>query len=251
MDKLKLLMGRPISVSEEHNIFVHQPLIRDVVDIGERGFSEYIMPYTLTLDAIFSGVENEEELIEKFTVFQLFFAKTEDSGFLDGIFDGKGALGVLKESLQFFFKTDDVQILENRMKIVINNSYLIDEAEFNTVRNAIQSVVGRKDIEVEKPPKNMTPRQKDIWDKLQKGRRRKAEREAIYLQDIINFTAFGGSTFIPLTQIDMMTYYQLQNAYKSVVGLDSFNINMSYKLSQKFDMKDTIKHWTETLKIGK
>ncbi|MCP1324263.1 AMP-binding protein [Bacillus sp. S0628] len=251
MDKLKLLMGRPISVSEEHDLFVQQPLISDVVDMGEDSFNEYVLPYILTIDAIFGGLDNEEELMEKFTVYQLFFLNSEDGGFLDGIFGGKSALGVLEESIKYFLKTDDIQILENRKKIVINNSFLMDEVEFNFLRNIVQSVVGRKDIEVEKPPKNMTPRQKDIWDKLQKGRRRKAEREAIYLQDIINYTAFGGPTFIPLTQIDNMTYYQLHNAYKSVVGIDSYNTSLGYKLSQKFDVKDEIKHWTNILKIGK
>jgi hypothetical protein len=33
--------------------------------------------------------------------------------------------------------------------------------------------------------------------------------------------------------------------------MDAYNIGMGYKLSQKYDVKDDIKHWTETLKIGK
>jgi hypothetical protein len=97
----------------------------------------------------------------------------------------------------------------------------------------------------------MNKRQKDIWFKLQKGRKRSAERNAIYLQDMVNFISFGGNSYISTEQIDNMTYYYLQNAYKSVVGMDAFNLGMGYKLSQKFDVKDDIKHWTETIKIGK
>jgi hypothetical protein len=252
VDKLKILMGRPIEVNKENKVYVHQPLVSDIVDIGEDEFNTLILPYVLTTESVFNGVENEEELIERFHFFDLFFIKTnEEKSLLDNVFGGKKSLEFLEETLMFFLKADEIRILENRQKVVVNNSYLIDKDEFDKIRKAIQAVVGRKDVEVEKPPKNMSKRQKDIWFKLQKGRKRKAERDAIYLQDIINFSAYGGSSFIPFDRIDKMTYFQLQNTYKSVLGKDSFNVGMGYKLSEKFEVKEDIKHWTETLKIGK
>lgn len=245
-------MGRPIEINREHGIYVHQPKVKEIVDIGEERFNELIMPYILTTQALFTGAENEEELIKEFKLFDLFFIKVDGkSTILDKLFNDKQALDVLIDSLTYFLKTDQIKVLQNRHKIVIDDKYLIDENEFNKLRTIVKAVVNREDIEIERPPKNMTKRQRDIWMKLQAGRRRKAEREAIYIQDIINFVSFGGNYYIPYSEVEQMTYYQLLNAYKCIMGKDAFNIGMGYKLSQKFDVKDEIKHWTEALKIGK
>lgn len=244
-------MGRPVVVNEENNIFVHQPLIKDIVDLGEDKYNELILPYVMNTDAVFNGLENEDELKQQYQFFDLFFIKTESGTILDKIFGGSNALEVLQKSLRYFLRADEIRVLEKRQKVVINNAYMIDNNEFQKLRKAIQSVVNRKDIEVEKPPKNMTKRQRDIWIKLQKGRRRQAEKNAIYLQDIIIFCSLGGESFVPFDEIDNMTYYQLQNVHKGIMGKDAFNMGMGYKLSQKFDVKDDIKHWTETIKIGK
>jgi hypothetical protein len=252
VDKLSLLMKRPIAVNKELGIYVHQPTVNEIIDMGEDEYGSLVLPYILTTDFVFNGVENEEKLIKQFDMFDLFFLKVdEEKTILDNLFNGKKSLDVLSNSLSFFLKTNDIRILKNRMKIIVNNSYLIDKEEFKNLRNIIQAVTNRKDLEVEKPPKNMTKRQADIWRKLQQGRKRKAEKDAIYTQDMINFIAFGGKSYIPYEEIGKMTIYQMHNAYKSIIGIDAFNIGMQYKLSQKFDVKDDIKHWTETLKIGK
>lgn len=251
MDKLKLFMGRPILIDKKTQLFVRQPMISEIVDMGENGYNELVMPFTLTSEAVFNGLENEEELVAKFDIYDLYFAQTEENVFvLDNVFGGKSALGVLKDSLSYFLQTDDIEFLIHRKKIRIGE-YLVDREEFMEIREAIQGVSNRQDMQVEKTPKNMTERQKGIWKKLQKGRRRKAEKDAIYLQDMINYVSFGGVAYIPLDQIDRMTYYQFSSAYKSVMGVDAFRIGMGYKLSQKFDVKDDVKHWTESLKIGK
>jgi hypothetical protein len=250
VDKLKLYMGRPILVNKEHDIYVHQPLIKDVVDIGESGQNDFVLPYIMTAESVFNGVENEEELIEKFHFFDLFFIELENGGtLLDNVF-GRDARELLIDSLRYFLKVSEVRVLVKRKKLIADG-YLIDSKEFDKIRKIVQEVVGREDIEVEKPPKNMTQRQKDIWIKLQKGRRRTADRNAVYLQDIINFVSFGGNSYIPVEQIDRMTYFYLQNAYKSIVGMDAYNMGMQYKLSQKYDVKEDVKHWTESLKVGK
>jgi len=220
--------------------------------MGEEGFNDLVMPLILTNESVFNGLDNEEELKAQFHIYDLFFAQIEENVFvLDTVFGGKSALGVLKESLSYFLQTDDIEFLIHRKKIVINSNYLMDKDEFLKFRKVVQDVTNKQDMQVDKAPKDMTDRQKGIWEKLQKGRRRRAEKDAIYLQDLINFTCFGGTSYIPLDQIDRMTYYQFSNAYKSIMGVDAFHTGMSYKLSQKFDVKDEIKHWTESLKIGK
>jgi len=252
MDKLKLLMGRKIPFKSEEGLFVHQPLISEVVEMGEESFNDLVYPFVLTSEAVFNGQDNDGELSAKYPIYQLYFATMgEDEYILDGVFGGKSALDSLKESISYFLNVDakDIQFLTQRKKIVIGE-YVIDEQDFVALRKIIQLVVSREDISVEKVPKNMSERQRDIWEKLQRGRRNTARRDALYLQDMINVVSFGGSTYIPLDQIEKMTYYQLRNAYKSVMSMDAYKLGMDYKLSPKYEVKDDVEHWTKSLRIG-
>lgn len=252
VDKLKLRMGRPILLNKENSIYVHHPLFSDIVDMGEDDYNMLVYPYVITTEFIFNGVDNEDELIKQFDIFDLFFIEIEEGKMLlDNVLGGKNSIEALTSSLSYFLKTDNIKVLKHRQKIVVNDSYLIDKDEFKNIRRVVQAVCNRTDIEFEKVPKNMSKRKRDIWEKLQKGRQRRAKRNAIYLQDIVNYISFGGKSFIPTREIDSMTYYEFQNAYKSILGIDSYSASMGYKLSYKFDVKEDIKHWTETIKIGK
>lgn len=251
VDKLKLRMGKPLLINKEHDIYVHPPMMCDIVDMGEDEYSRLYLPFVLTKDSIFGNVENGDEISGKFNLLQMFFTKIDEKSYLlDGIFDND-VLKSLEKSLSFFLKTDKIKMLERQQKIVVNDFFLIDDKEFENIRKAIQGVTAKKDLSVEKPPKNMTSRQKDVWRKLQKGRRRKANREAIHLQDIVNYVSFGGKSFISTSEIAKMSYYELDNAYKSIIGVDSYERNFKYQLSPKFDIKDKVDHWTDLLKIGK
>lgn len=253
VDKLKLLMGKPIQMDDKGLIFAYQPLVKDIVDIGEDKFRKFVTVYTVTSEFVFNGLENDEELSKKYNIFEMFFLKDKNGeNPLDKtLFGGEKALDVLRESLIYFFHTDNINILENRKKIVIRDSYLLDINEFKKLRKVIQDIVCSTDIDFEKVPKNMSKRKLDIWLKLQNGRRRDAEQKAVYLQDIINFTMFGGNSFIPIREIEQMTYYELNNAYKSIMGIDSYYTNLQYKLSPKYEIKEKIPHWTDNIKIGK
>ena len=252
MDKLKLLMGREMSFKSEYGLYVRQPRVSEVVDIGEDAFNDLIYPFILTSEAVFNGQDNSDELSAKYSIYQLYFATMGEGEFiLDGIFGGKSALDALKDSISYFLNVEskDIQFLTQRKKIVIGEC-VIDEQDFIALRKIIQLVVSREDIAFEKVPKNMTERQRDIWEKLQRGRRNTARRDALYLQDMINVVSFGGSTYIPLDSIERMTFYQLRNAYKSVMSMDAYKMGMDYKLSPKYEVKDDVEHWTKSLRIG-
>lgn len=248
VDKLKLLMGRKIPFKD---LYIHQPLISEIVDIGEDEYNKLVLPFVITTELVFGELEDCEKYISKYNIFDLFFLKIEeDKTLLDDIFDNK-ALDLLASSLSYFFKTDNIKILNHREKIVIEENLIVDKDVFGELRLVVQEICSRKDIEVERPPKNMTRRQKDIWLKLQAGRKRTAERNAIYLQDIINAVHLNPKTYISLKEIDSMTHYQLFNAYRSINAIDVYEVSMQYKLSPKFDVKDKVKDWRESIKIGK
>ena len=253
VDNLKLYFGEDILVNEEAGIYVRQPLVKEVVAMGEDNFNKLTLPYTITSDAVFNGMENEEELIKKYHIFELFFMRREDGKTIldDALFDGINAMDIFTDSLRYFIGATDIRVLEYKKKLVVDNKYLIDKDEYMNLRKVIQKVICKEDLEVEKPPKNMSKKKLEIWNKLQKGRARKALREALYFQDVSNFISFGGNSFIPKREIKDMTVYDFRNAYKSIMGKDAYNTGLQYKLSQKFDVKGEIKHWTESLRIGK
>lgn len=251
MNDLKLLLGSSHCISKEHDISVYQPTVIDISNMGEDEFNKLVLPFTLTIDALFGGADIDEETLENLHIFDLFFTDESDGkGCLDG-FIGGSALDTIVNGFKFFLKTENIQVLKMRCKLIVDDSYLIDKHEFDILREIIKSVSCREDIKIEKPPKNMNQRQKDIWLKLQKGRQRKSVKDAIYTCDIVNYVMYAGSSFLPMSEIKNMTYYQLTNAYKSILGLDQYKTGMNYKLSQKFDVKEDIKHWTESLKIRK
>lgn len=255
IDKLKVYSGKPIEIDSEYGTKVYQPTVDEIVNLGEIQFNELILPIIITTNAVFNGLENEDELIEKYKIFDVFFIQSEQGKSIldDSLFNGKKAMDVLVDSISFFTHVDkkNIQVFSHLRNTISINGFIVDRDNFHLLRNAIQSTLSRGDIEIEKPPKDMGKRQRDIWEKLQAGRRRKAEKDALYIQDIMNFVQFGGDSYIPLREILIMTYYQLLNAYKSILGKEAFVVGTMYKISPNFEVKEEVKHWTGSLKIGK
>lgn len=250
--KLYLETGEDIILNE--NARVHQPTVKDIVRIGESRFNKMILCYTLTTSVIFGGLDNGDKFIDRFNMFDLFFLKDENNYCLLDSLMQTNALELLLDSLSLFLgvKKEDIQVLENRAKIVVSNSYLIDNNEFNKLRKVVQALTLSEDLEPEEVPKNMTARQLDIYNKLKAGRERKKKREALYLPDFIRFAKYGGKSYISKKEILEMTYYELRTSYQNIMNVESYLINTMYATSMKYDMKpDELKHWSETIRIRK
>lgn len=243
----------PIEVDRDKSIYVYQPTVKEIVETGEEEFGEMTLPFLITMDSLFGLMKDVEELYEKYDVLDFFFLVADEDGntVIDKMYAQGKSIDILVKSLKYFLRVDDIKILNNRRKLIINDSYLIDSKEFGKIRKAIQAVTMREDIKIEKPPENMSDRQRDIWLKLQSGRKKKAEKSVVYVQDIINFVSYGGASYISIEEVLKMTYFELQNAYKSILNMDAYKQKMAFKLSDKFDYKDKFDHWTSDLKIGK
>lgn len=244
---LNIYFGRDIPLDDK--ISIKQPRILEIIDIGEDKFNKYILPYTINLSLLFDDDVDTSNI----DVYELFF--TEDGGeggskVLDGLL-GEDSINLLVESLSFFtgVDIDRIKVLKNRRKIIIDESYILDKQSFIEFRKLIQAICVRKDLEVEKPPKKMTDRQRDIWSKLQEGRRRKAMKESLKIEDMANFISYCGNTHIPTESLLSMTFYQFNNAYTATISMDNYRTMMEYKLSQKYDVKDEVKHWTKTMRV--
>lgn len=253
MNKTRLILGKSIPLSEGFE--VKQPTMEEISLMDEGLFDSYLTPFVLTIDALFENEEEAENIRSKHTIFQLFFHKIDESKYLlDSVVGGRNSLEFLKEAIAFFLDIDEskITILKHRKRFAVSDGdreLIIDDGMYDKLRKVIQFITSREDVEVERPPKNMTDRQKDIWLKLQKGRKRREQREAITMADMINIVALGGRSHIPFNEITKMTYYQFRRAYASIIARDNFELSMGYKLSQKFDVKDEVRHWSKDFKV--
>lgn len=247
IDKLKLLLGKPVKVGQ---LTIRQPTIDEISEVGEDKYKSICLPFILNKESLFPDSEHVEG-IKELTNLDLFFLEVKEGVFLLDELLGTSSLDSLKESLKFFIVCEEISFLPNIKKIVIDNEYSLDSKDFENVRKAIQCITTKEEIEIETPPKKMSDRQLGIWKKLQEGRRRKSLKDAIFTQDIINVVCLGGPSFIPIKEILGLTSFQLMTFYKDILGKDSFEIGMGYKLSQKYEVKDDVNHWSNTFKIGK
>lgn len=252
MSKTLLILGKEIPFMNGFN--VRQLSIEEIASMGDGVFESYLIPYVLTIDALFDSEEEAEKVKANRTMFQLFFQQTAEGLLLDSVFGGRNTLEFVKSTIALFLGIEEskITILKNRNKFAIQDGsreLLLDDESYSKLREIIQMMHSREDVEVERPPKDMTERQQDIWKKLQEGRKRRQSRESLKLGDIINLVAFGGNSYIPFDAIARMTYFQLYRAYKNVMSRDSYELGMSYKLSQKFDYKDEVKHWAKDFKL--
>lgn len=199
---------------------------------------------------ITSQVIDDDE-IAMLSPFELYFKKSsEDKFILDALFDGTSALDKLKTSISYFTGEEDVQVLHNMKQIVVAQNAIIDNSNFEELRNIVKTMCFKEDIVVEHPPRNMSDRQRDIWEKLQKGRSRGSSSDETYLQDLINYVQMGDG-YIPLKEIRGMTMFEFRSICNMIIEKDSYRTALQYKTSFKFDMKDDISHWTTKAKIGK
>lgn len=245
MNTTKVFFGMDIPISDQLSII--QPTVNKIIDIGEVQFSKYVLPFVMTLDFIFEESFDTSQL----DMFELFFEKGEgESKALDGVF-GKDSVEALLESIVFFSNAtmDDIKVMKHRKRIIIKD-YVLSKENFAEFRKVIQAICVKKDIEAERPPKNMSKRQADIWNKIQAGRKRKALKESVKIEDMANFICHCGQSYIDPLDVLKMKYYQFHNAYLSVVSMDSYHTMTAYKLSQKYDFKDDVPHWTKTMKLN-
>jgi hypothetical protein len=250
VDNLTLLLGNPIPLDKENGIFVYQPKIGEISAIGEDAFQKMTIPFQINLDTLF---EDEEDIANN-DVFSLFFLKFKSGEYALSKFLGvKDTVSLLIDCIMFFthVEKEDIMILPQRRKIAIKEKYVIDKDSFEDFRSIVKKITKREDIKANRPPKNLKKRQRDIWEKLTKGRQRKALKDAIFLPDLINVVSFGGRYHIPISEIREMTFFQLSNAYGAVMAMDSYATNMGYKLSPNFKVEEKIDHWQNLLRIGK
>ena len=128
-------------------------------------------------------------------------------------------------SLQLFCKCDGIYKRDNELLLKFDDKeqFVINNENFEDICQIIMKMNGKEKIKVEKPPKNMSERQRDIWEKLQAGRKRENEKNTVHIYDMLNICEFGGNYHIPIEEIESWTLWKIMNCYKARVNMKTYD----------------------------
>lgn len=213
---------------------IHQPSFEEILEYDIEEFEKLLLPYYITLDNI--SEELTEEQKEGLTNFDLLRSSKE-------------FLIYLLMSLEFFCKSEIIDFDEKEGILFQDFKERLNKYNFDEFAEIILKICSRERLKVEKKV-FANERQRDIWEKLQEGRRRNAKRNEVKLEDVLNICEFGGKYHIPIEEIVKWSLWRIINCYKTIMGIsnyeDSFDI---FLVSGKKELIED-KHWTELIKLS-
>ena len=179
-------------------------------NIGLPKFNTLFIPFVLTKECF----DNKDITIDSFNLFEDIILKDEN------------LLISFVSIITLFCKCSDIKLSNNNSLLLFFNnkeSFVIDKNNFEDISEIIRKICGKEKIEIEVPPKNMTPRQKDVWEKLQIGRKKENKKNEVHIYDMLNICEYGGNYRIPQKDLDNMTLWNIKNCYKSIVDIKTYN----------------------------
>lgn len=226
---LELITQKPIIFN---GITITQPSLNMILDnIGMDKYNEILFPFVADLDIL----DVPDEIREQYNIFDIL---TMDSN-----------IELLLNSISIFCNIEEARFdtKSKRLYIGDNDGYL-DCNNFKDFADIILKINSKTRPKVEKPPKNMSEKQRDIWEKLQAGRKRQAEKSQISLSDLINTCEFGGTYYIPKETILTWTLWNISRCYQAILGKSSYGDAFSiYCVTGDKDLVK--KHWTDLISI--
>lgn len=214
-----------------NGIKITQPTLNVILEIGMDTYNEHLLPFFVDLDMLKIPYEYQEQ-------YNVFDIMTNDNN-----------INLLLNSISIFCKTDVVKFdMENKRLYIGDDNGYLDCNNFKEFSDIILQINSKERPVKEKPPKDMTEKQREIWEKLSAGRQRQAEKNRINLADLLNTCEFGGDYYIPMDEISNWTLWNISRCYRSILGKSSYKDAFSiYCVTGE---KDLIKqHWTDLVSV--
>ena len=205
----ELIRQKPIN----YNGLIFYPIpFCDICDyIGLDVFDGLLNPFLLTKDCI----KSDETTLENIDLFK------------DIILNDQTMVLSVTVILQLFCKCDDVMRTADGLTLKFikegKEDFIITSDNFEDICQIIMKINGKEKIKVEKPPKNMSERQRDVWEKLQAGRKRENAKNTVHIYDMLNVCEFGGNYHIPISEIESWTLWKIINCYKARVNMKTYD----------------------------
>jgi hypothetical protein len=224
--KLELVLQEPINF---YGLTVYQYSLKEISTIGFDYYNSLLLPYLLTWELL----NIPEDKVIDLKYFDILMVEQD-------LFDS------LIKSLCLFCKTDNIKIQDENIFI---NDFILNRDNFDEFGQVILDINSREKPKIEKPPVFANDRQKDIWEKLQEGRKKNKKKEELQLCDILNIVEFGGKFHIPIETIKTWTLWKIMNAYKSILEKDNYDSSFSVYLVSG-ETKLIEKHWTQQIRVS-
>lgn len=224
--KLQLVSQSPIMFN---NIKIHQITFQEIEEIGFEKFDQLLLPYIVDI--------NYPDIPEEY--------KNKYLTTFDYVLDEPLLLTSLVVSLQLFCKTKKILLTEDGISI---EDGILNKYNFEEFGNIILQILSRERPKFEKPPVFKNELQRDIWTKIQEGRKRDAKKNELHLYDVLNVCEFY-KYHICINEIKNWTLYKIMQCYKVKLGESAWNDNFSiYLVSGEKSLIEN-KHWIDLIKI--
>lgn len=225
--RLQLITQQPIIFN---GIKIYQPSLSEILKVGIEEYNYQLLPFIVSMETLKLPIQTGELSI--FDVLTL-----------------ENNLTILLTAIKQFCRLDEMKFDESLKRLYIDNGYL-DKNNFNEFSDIILKINSKERPKIEKIPEFASEKQREIWEKIQKGRKRKESANQLYLFDMINACEFGGEYHIPMSEIMTWSLWRISNCYKAILSKsgykDSFDI---FLVSGEKELIEN-KHWLEQIKIS-
>lgn len=222
------------------DIIIHQPRVKELIkyDIDVDKLAQPFLAFVDLWDI-------DEEQKSRY--------KNLDLIFYDHIFCEKeglpqnSMLRAMVSTLIYLCRNNDIEYDLQTETIKVNGISKINRDNFDDLQSFILSIFYTKKAKPQKIKGSDKQKQKVL--EMQRKLAQHRKKNALTIADILKVVQNGGG-FISHGELLDFTYWQLMDRYSDILKIDAYKTHMDYKLSPKYELKDTdFKHWTEELKI--
>lgn len=229
---IKLLLREPIYIKDMGALY--QPLIKDIVEIGEEKLNKYIGAISISKELLINAHEKD---LDNITNFDIIFTLSNNH-----------YRKTIIEAIQFF-TGQKVNFLQEVRFITVGKQGRLHKDNYDEFVDIVLKMFNRKRVKSEhKKTDKMSAKQKEIYDKITKHRKEQEEKNRLSLTDIINIVKHGGSSFITKEEIKNMTYFELMKCFETIISKSNYEEFLMYRTSPNFKVEESVQHWTISIK---
>lgn len=215
-----------------NNITIYQIPLNDILDYNIEKYNELLLPFLLDMD--------DFDILDKTLI--------QGMNIFDILLLNKETLTMLLNAISYFCKIDKIVFDEQKGVLYVGEGY-IDRDNFSDFSEIILKINAKQKTQKEKPPENMSEKQRDIWQKLQEGRQRALAKSQVDLADLINTCQFAGDYYISINEISQWTLWNIARCYKSIFGKNNFRESFEIYCITGEDKLIKNRHWSDLIKV--
>lgn len=223
------------------NIVIRQPKAGELIKC-EIDVEEIIEPFFAFVDLCDMSSEQKKKYRNLDLLFHDYYI-CEREGHPE-----KSMLEAMVTTLKYLCVTDHVSYDLVKGTISVNGIEKITRDNFDTLQEYILSIFYAKKPKTQSIAGGDAQRKKVLEMQRRMAKYRKKNESTIcdIMKVVLNADHLTYETILNYT------YWQLMDRYSDILKIDAYNTHMAYKLSSKFDVKDSDrKHWSEDLRVNK